>query len=106
MTPIRMNSLCYEATVASPGGDETTLTKSFIISLEGTSANWYARMQMRSIHSWHHLREEFLVNFQGFQMELSVEEDFLSCESLPDLCQRFVWLKAQAPEVSDYQVIT
>jgi hypothetical protein len=55
---------------------------------------------------WHHLREEFLVNFQGFQMELSIEEDFLSCESLPDLCQRFVWLKAQAPEVSDYQVIT
>jgi hypothetical protein len=25
------------------------------------------------------LKEKFLLNFQGFQAELSIEEDFLSC---------------------------
>jgi hypothetical protein len=43
-------------------------------------------------------------------VELDTEEDFLSCaqrekESLPDFYQRFLQLKAQAPEVSDEQVI-
>jgi hypothetical protein len=31
--------MCYEATIASTGGDEATLTKSLIISLEGAAAN-------------------------------------------------------------------
>jgi hypothetical protein len=37
--------MCYEAAIASSGGDETTLTKSLIILLEGTSANLYAQLQ-------------------------------------------------------------
>jgi hypothetical protein len=40
-----------------------------------------------------------------------MEEDILSCaqrekETLPNFYQRFLQLKAQAPEVSDNQVIT
>jgi hypothetical protein len=40
-----------------------------------------------------------------------MEEDFLSCaqrekETLPNFYRRFLQLKAQAPEVSDEQVIT
>jgi hypothetical protein len=30
---------CYEVAIASSGGDDTTLTKSFIISLKNTVAN-------------------------------------------------------------------
>jgi hypothetical protein len=55
--------VCYEALIASSGGDKATLAKSFIISLEGAVTNWYARLQSRSIQSWHHHREKILVNF-------------------------------------------
>jgi hypothetical protein len=37
-------------------------------------------LQPRSITSWGQLKENFLVNFQGFQAELSTEEDFLSSQ--------------------------
>jgi hypothetical protein len=103
--------MCYEATIASAGGDDTTLAKSFIISLENAAANWYARLQPRSITSSGQLKEKFLVNFHGFQVELNIEEDFLLCqqyerETLSDFFRRFLRLKAQAPDVSDEQVIT
>jgi hypothetical protein len=70
--------MCYEATIISSGGNKTTIAKSFIISLEGAIENWYARLQPRSIPSWYHLKEKFLVKFQWFQVELSTEEDLLS----------------------------
>jgi hypothetical protein len=73
--------MCYEAVIASAGGDDTTLAKSFIISLENAATNWYAKLQPRSFTSRGQLIEQFLVNFQGFQAELSTEEDFLSCDS-------------------------
>jgi hypothetical protein len=71
--------MCYEATIASAGGDEATLTKSLIITLEDTTANWYSRLPPRCIYSWQQLKDKFLLNFQGFQAELDTEEDFLSC---------------------------
>jgi hypothetical protein len=51
-----------------------------------------------------------LLNFQGFQAELDSEEEFLlytqrEKETLLNFYQRFLQLKAQAPEVSDDQVI-
>jgi hypothetical protein len=103
--------MCYEVAIASSVSDEATLAKSFIISLECAIANWYARLQPRSIQSWHHPKEKILVNFQGFQAELNTKEDCLSCaqdekESLPDFCRKFLRLKAQASEVSDEQVLT
>jgi hypothetical protein len=58
--------ISYEAMIVSSGGDDTTLTKSFIISLENAATNWYARLPPRSIASWAHLKEKFLVNLQGF----------------------------------------
>jgi hypothetical protein len=72
--------MSYEAAIASFGGDEITLTKSFIITLENAIANWYARLPLRSITSWAQLKEKFLVNFQGFQANVSMEEDFFSCQ--------------------------
>jgi hypothetical protein len=103
--------MSYEAVIASPRGDDTTLTKSFIISLKNETTNWYARLLLRSIASWAQLKEKFLVDFQGFQAYLSMEEDFFSCqiyerETLPNFFRRFLHLKAQALEVSDEQAIT
>jgi hypothetical protein len=103
--------MCYNTAIASLEGNDTTLVKSFIILLEGVTTNWYVRLQPRSISSWYHLKEKFLINFQGFQAMLSTKEDFLSChlykqETLSDFFQRFLRLKAQAPKVSHEQVIT
>jgi hypothetical protein len=71
--------MSYEAVIASSGRNDMTLAKSFIISLENAAANWYARFPPRSITSWVQLKEKFLVNFQGFQVDLSTEEVFFSC---------------------------
>jgi hypothetical protein len=73
--------------------------------------NWYARLSTRSIILWAQLKEKFLVIFQGFQIDLSTEEDFFSCqqyerETLSYFFLGFLYLKAQAPEVSDKQAIT
>jgi hypothetical protein len=36
--------MCYEATIASAGGDDATLAKSLIISLEDAAENWYSKL--------------------------------------------------------------
>jgi hypothetical protein len=43
--------MCYEVTIASAGGDEATLTKSLIISLEDVAANWYSGLLPKCIYS-------------------------------------------------------
>jgi hypothetical protein len=94
-TPPPANSLSYEAAIASVGGDKATLAKSLIISLEDAAANWYSRLLPGCIYSWQQLKEKFLLNFQGFQVELDIEEDFLSCaqkekETLPNFYRRIL----------------
>jgi hypothetical protein len=91
--------MCYEATIASAGGDEATLTTSLIISLEDATANWCSRVPPRCIYSLPQLKEKFLLNFQGLQVKLNTEEDFLSCaqrekETMPNFYWRFLQLKA------------
>jgi hypothetical protein len=81
--------MCYEATIASAGGDEATFTKSLTMSILDDVANLYSRLAPKCIYSWQQLKEKFLHNFQGFQVELDTEEDFLSCaqrekETLPN----------------------
>jgi hypothetical protein len=98
--------MSYEAKIALAGDDEAILAKSLIISLENADANWYSRLPLGCIHSWSQLKEKFLLKFQGFQMELDSEEDFLSHthhekETLLNFYRTFLQLKAQAPEVSD-----
>jgi hypothetical protein len=102
--------MCYEAATASADSDVATLTKSVIISLEDAAANWYSRLISKYIYSWQQLKEKFLLNFQGFQAEISTEEDFLSCaqyekETLPNFYRRFLQLKEYALKVSEDQVI-
>jgi hypothetical protein len=109
-TDSRKFLMCYEAAIASTGGNDATLTKSLIISLEYAAANWYSRLPPCCIYLWQQLKDKILLNFQGFQVELDTEEDFLPCvqkerEPLPEFYRRFLQLKAQAPEVFDEQVI-
>jgi hypothetical protein len=53
--------MSYEAAIASCGGDDTTLARSFIISLKNAVAKWYVRLPPRSIMSWAQLKQKFLV---------------------------------------------
>jgi hypothetical protein len=81
-----------------------------LISLEDAIAKWYSRLPPGCIYSWQQLKEKFLLNFQGFKAELETKEDFMSYaqrekETLPNFYRMFLQLKAQAPEVSDNQVI-
>jgi hypothetical protein len=43
--------MSYQVTVASSGGDDTTMAKSFSISLEGPALTWYTRFTPLSIDS-------------------------------------------------------
>jgi hypothetical protein len=97
--------MCYETIITSVGGDKATLMKSIIISLEDAVMNWYSRLPPQCIYSWQQLKDKILFNFKGFQAELDTEEDCLSCvqrekETLLDFYQRFLQLRAQAPESS------
>jgi hypothetical protein len=59
--------MSYQVAVASFGGDEATMAKSFIITLEGPTLTWYTRLLPLSIESWKGLRDKFLLNFQGYR---------------------------------------
>jgi hypothetical protein len=72
--------MCYKAAIASVGGDKATLAKSLIISLQDAMANWYSRLPPGCIYSWQQLKEKFMLNFQGFQVEFDMDEDLLSCD--------------------------
>jgi hypothetical protein len=55
-------------------------------------------------------KDKILLNLQGSQAEIDIEEDFLSCvqkerEPLPEFYRRFLQLKAQAPKVSNEKII-
>jgi hypothetical protein len=53
----------YQVAVASSGGDDATMAKSFIIALEGPTLTWYTRLPPLSIESWKGLRDKFMFNF-------------------------------------------
>jgi hypothetical protein len=102
--------MSYEAVIASIGGDQATLVKSLIISLDDAATNWYSRHPPGCIYTWPHLKEKFLLNIRRFQAELDLAEDFLSCiqrekETLLNFYRMFLQMKAQASEVLDDQVI-
>jgi hypothetical protein len=44
--------MSYQVVVASSGGDDATMAKSFIIALEGPALTWYTRLPPLSIDSW------------------------------------------------------
>jgi hypothetical protein len=58
--------MSYQVVVASSGGDDATMAKSFIIALEAPTLTWYTMLPPLSIDSWKGLHDKFLLNFQGY----------------------------------------
>jgi hypothetical protein len=102
--------MSYQVVVASYGGDDATMAKSFIIALEGPALTWYTRLPPLSIDSWRGLRDKFLLNFQGYRpdidalAELSLYEQ-QEKETLREYYRKFLTLKSQLPSVDDHIVI-
>jgi hypothetical protein len=98
--------MSYQVVVASSGGDDATMVKSFIIALEGLALTWYTRLPPLSIDSWRSLRDKFLLNFQGYRLdtdalaELSLYKK-LERETLREYYHKFLTLKSQLPSVDD-----
>jgi hypothetical protein len=98
--------MSYQVAVASSGGDEATMAKSFIIALEGPALTWYTRLPPLSIDSWRSLRDKFLLNFQGYRPYTDALAELSLCkqlekETLREYYRKFLTLKSQLPSVDD-----
>jgi hypothetical protein len=102
--------MSFEAAITSAGGNDSVLDKSFIIVAEGDALAWYSMLKPSTIYSWENLRDKILENFKGFSSESLTSTDLFQCkqsqgEPLKYYFQRYVQLKAQAPNVLDDVVI-
>jgi hypothetical protein len=90
--------MSYQVVVASSGGDDATMAKSFIIALEGPAWTWYTRLPPLSIKSWKGLRDKFLLNFQGYRPDTDALAEIPLCkqqqkETLHEYYRKFLTLK-------------
>jgi hypothetical protein len=91
--------MSYQVAVASSGGDDATMAKSFIIALEGPALTWYTRLPPLSIDSWRSLRDKFLLNFQGYCLDTDALAKLSLCkqlekETLREYYRKFLTLKS------------
>jgi hypothetical protein len=98
--------MSYHVAVASSGGDDATMAKSFIIALEGPALTWYTRLPPLSIDSWRSLRDKFLLNFQGYRPDTDALAELSLCkqlekETLREYYCKFLTLKSQLPSVDN-----
>jgi hypothetical protein len=98
--------MSYQVAIASAGGDDATMAKSFIIALEGPALTWYTRLPPLSIDSWRSLRDKFLLNFQGYRPDTDALAELSLCkqlerETLQEYYRKFLTLKSQLPSVDD-----
>jgi hypothetical protein len=98
--------MSYQVAVASSGGDDATMAKSFIIALEGPALIWYTRLPPLSIDSWRSLWDKFLLNFQGYRPDTDALAELSLCkqlekETLREYYRKFLTLKSQLPSVDD-----
>ena len=68
--------MSFEAAVASAGGNEAVLAKSFVIAAEGDALAWYSMLKPSSMYSWEYLCEKILANFKGFTSKSLTSMDF------------------------------
>jgi hypothetical protein len=61
--------MSFEAAIASAGGNDTVLAKSFVIAAEGDALAWYSMLRPKSMHSWEDLHDKIMANFKGFSSE-------------------------------------
>jgi hypothetical protein len=102
--------MSYHVVVASSRGDDATMAKSFIITLEGPTFTWYTRLPPLSIESWKGLRDKFLLNFQGYRPDTGALAELSLCkqqekETLHECYKKFLTLKSQLPLVDDHIAI-
>jgi hypothetical protein len=102
--------MSYQVVVASSGGDDATMAKSFIIVLEGPTLTWYTRLPPLSIDSWKTLRDKFLLNVQGYRPDTDAMAELSLCrqeekETLREYYKKFLLLKSQLPSVDDHIAI-
>jgi hypothetical protein len=71
--------MSYQVTVASSGGDDTTIAKTFIIALEGPALTWYTMLPPLSNESWKGLRDKFLLNFEGYRPDTNALAELSLC---------------------------
>jgi hypothetical protein len=81
--------MTYEVTIASAGGDDPIMAKSFIMACEGPVAIWYS----------YDLKNKLRQDFEGFKRDESTAADNFQClqqdkEPLYDCFQRVVQKKA------------
>ncbi len=105
-TDLAQYIMSYQVVVASSGGDDATMAKSFIIALEGLALTWYTRLPPLSIDSWRSLRDKFLLNFQGYRPDTDALAELSLCkqmekETLREYYCKFLTLKSQLPSVDD-----
>jgi hypothetical protein len=98
--------MSYQVAVASSGGDDATMAKSFIIALEGPALTWFTRLPPLSIDSWRSLRDKFLLNFQGYRPDTDALAELSLCrqlekETLREYYHKFLTLKSHLPSVDD-----
>jgi hypothetical protein len=98
--------MSFEAAVASARGNDSVLAKSFVITAKADALAWYSMLKPSTIYSWENLRDKILENFKGFSSESLSSTDLFQCrqsqgEPMKDYFQRYVQLKARAPNVSD-----
>jgi hypothetical protein len=72
--------MSYQVAIATSGGDDTTMAKSFIITLKGPALNWYTRLPPLSIDSWKGLHDKFLLNFQGYRPDTDALVELSLCK--------------------------
>jgi hypothetical protein len=105
-TDLAQYIMSYQVAIASSGGDDATMAKSFIIALEGPALTWYTRLPPLSIDSWRSLRDKFLLNFQGYHPDTDALAELSLCkqlekETLQEYYCKFLTLKSQLPSVDD-----
>jgi hypothetical protein len=96
--------MSFEAATAFAGGNDTVLAKSFVIGAEGNALAWYSMFRPKSVYSWEDLHDKIMANFKGFSRESLTSSNLFQCrqqqgETLREYYQKFVQLKARAPNV-------
>ena len=67
--------MSYEAAIASAGGADAVLAKSFVIAAEGDALAWYSMLKPSTIYSWENLRGKILANFKGLTAQSLTSTD-------------------------------
>ena len=68
--------MSFKVAIASAGGNDTVLAKSFVIAAEGDALAWYSMLRPKSVYSWEDLRDKIMANFKGFSSESLTSSDF------------------------------